>query len=94
MQLRYNNLLTLMGACDERREHSVGDTRSYFYNEIDLPANCSLANVPDKAPAKIVCAEKLTKLIAGQLPDIWRLGQAYFKGDLVVKPGSGKQVRK
>ena len=83
-----------MGACDERREHSVGDTRSYFYNEIDLPANCSLANVPDKAPAKIVCAEKLTKLIAGQLPDIWRLGQAYFKGDLVVKPGSGKQVRK
>jgi len=92
LQLRYNNLLTLMGACDERREHSSDTGRAYFYSEIDLPPNCSLSNVPDKAPAKILSAERLTKLIAGQLPDIWRLGQAYFKGDLAVVPGSGKQV--
>ena len=94
LQLRYNNLLTLMGSCDDRGGVG-GDSsaaRAYFQSETELPPNCSLANIPDKAPAKIVSAEKLTKLIAGQLPDIWRLGQAYFKGDLAVVPGSGKQV--
>lgn len=44
-------------------------------------------------PPKVLFCEDLTECAAGQLPDLWRLGQAYFKGELQVAPDTSKPVK-
>ena len=45
-------------------------------------------------PNRVLFCEELTEIAASQLPDMWRLGQAYFTGELrgvnEPKPGNFK----
>ncbi len=43
-------------------------------------------------PEPILFVESITERLASEFPDLWKLGQAYFKGDLVVDPDTGKSV--
>lgn len=51
------------------------------------------ANSP---PVRVLFCEEITEIAAGQFPDLWRLGQAYFTGELrgisEPKPGNFKQI--
>ena len=96
LQLRYNNLLTvLMEECDEVGAN-VGNTSQTrtanpCQHQPDPEWSRGLVGV-EMVPSKIAVAERLTRQLANHLPDLWKLGQAYFKGDLAVTPGPGKQV--
>ena len=99
LQLRYNNLLTvLMEECDEAGSSSSNQgtatqTRpiNTCQHQPDPEWSRGLVGV-EMVPSKIAVAERLTRQLANHLPDLWKLGQAYFKGDLAVTPGPGKQV--
>ncbi len=36
-----------------------------------------------KAPQKVQFVEQMTRILSDHLPDLWRLGQAYFSGKLL-----------
>lgn len=48
------------------------------------------------APTRVLFCEELCEIAASQLPDLWRLGQAYFTGELrginEPKPGNFKHI--
>lgn len=46
---------------------------------------------PDRVPQNILFVEDLTERVAQEFPELWKLGQAYFKGELHVEPDVGKQ---
>jgi len=46
---------------------------------------------PDRVPRNILFVEDLTERVAEHFPDLWKLGQAYFKGELHIEPDLGKQ---
>jgi len=46
---------------------------------------------PDKVPQNVLFVEDLTDRVAAEFPELWKLGQAYFKGELHVEPEPGKQ---
>ena len=97
LQLRYNNLLTvLMEECDDAGNVSSNNTPQVrqinpCQHQPDVEWSRGLVGV-EMVPSKIAVAERLTRQLANHLPDLWKLGQAYFKGDLAVTPGPGKQV--
>ncbi|XP_050438193.1 exocyst complex component 2 [Adelges cooleyi] len=37
-------------------------------------------------PKKIICVDQIATIISNYFPDLWKLGQNYFVGDLAVKP--------
>ena len=37
--------------------------------------------------------EELSEILSNRFPDLWKLGQAYFSGELHVKIESGRQVQ-
>ena len=41
------------------------------------------AAASSKSPQRILFVEELTKVLTDNMPDIWRLGQAYFSGKLL-----------
>ena len=43
-----------------------------------------------KSPQRILFVEELTKILTDNLPDIWRLGQAYFSGKLLKEVGNNR----
>ena len=45
---------------------------------------------PDSIPHNILFVEDLTERVAAEFPELWKLGQAYFKGELHVEPDTGK----
>ena len=47
---------------------------------------------PDRVPHNILFVEDLTDRVSAEFPELWKLGQAYFKGELHVEPDTGKQV--
>lgn len=50
----------------------------------------------DSLPHRVQFCEELTEIAAGWIPDLWRLGQAYFTGELrgltEPKPGNFKKI--
>ena len=46
---------------------------------------------PDRVPHNILFVEDLTERVSTEFPELWKLGQAYFKGELHVEPDMGKQ---
>ena len=46
---------------------------------------------PDRVPHNILFVEDLTERVSAEFPELWKLGQAYFKGELHVSPDMGKQ---
>lgn len=51
---------------------------------------------PQSPPIRVVFFEEVTEIAASQLPDLWRLGQSHFAGELRglsdPKPGNFKQI--
>jgi exocyst complex component 2 len=45
----------------------------------------------NSAPARVQCIEALCDIVLEQLPDLWRLGQSYFTGQLHVTVDAEKQ---
>ncbi|CAB0035765.1 unnamed protein product [Trichogramma brassicae] len=45
----------------------------------------------NNAPSKVLCIEALCDIVMEQLPDLWRLGQCYFTGQLHVTVDTEKQ---
>ncbi|KAG5674156.1 hypothetical protein PVAND_004140 [Polypedilum vanderplanki] len=47
-------------------------------------------------PIRVLFCEEITEIASGQFPDLWRLGQSYFTGELrgvnEPKPGNFKQI--
>lgn len=48
-------------------------------------ANCNV-------PSRVLCIEAICDVVAEQLPDLWRLGQSYFTGQLHVAVDVEKQA--
>ena len=46
---------------------------------------------PERIPHNILFVEDLTERIGLEFPELWKLGQAYFKHELHVDPDTGKQ---
>ena len=46
---------------------------------------------PERVPQNILFVEDLTDRVSLEFPELWKLGQAYFKGELHVEPDVGKQ---
>lgn len=53
------------------------------FNRID--ANCNV-------PSRVLCIEAICDIVSEQLPDLWRLGQSYFTGQLHVAVDTEKQI--
>lgn len=51
---------------------------------------------PNATPIRVLFCEEISDVAAGQLSDLWRLGQAYFNGELrginEPKPGNFKRI--
>jgi len=41
-------------------------------------------------PARVLLVEQLAEIVANLFPDLWKLGQAYFSGELQIRPGPGR----
>lgn len=48
-------------------------------------------NGDDNLPPQISCVEAICDIVVEQLPDLWRLGQSYFTGQLHVAVDVEKQ---
>lgn len=46
-----------------------------------------------RTPQKILFVEELTSVVAENFPDLWKLGQAYFSGSLIVKETGEKAFK-
>ncbi|KAG5336279.1 EXOC2 protein, partial [Acromyrmex heyeri] len=51
----------------------------------------SQKNNGDNSPPQILCVEAICDIVVEQLPDLWRLGQSYFTGQLHVTVDVEKQ---
>ncbi|KAK0158108.1 hypothetical protein PV328_009154 [Microctonus aethiopoides] len=60
---------------------SSTDRQKFYRND----ANCNV-------PTRVLCVEAICDVIAEQLPDLWRLGQSYFTGQLHVAVDTEKQI--
>lgn len=50
---------------------------------ISLSQQIELQNIE---PKKVLCIDEIASVISDYFPDVWKLGQSYFGGDLAVKP--------
>lgn len=44
-------------------------------------------------PPRVQLVEEATEAVGAQFPELWRLGQAYFGGELQVKVQAGQHAR-
>ena len=49
-------------------------------------------NGEQELPEAVHFVRNITEHLSLEFPDLWKLGQAYFKGDLVVDPDAGKSA--
>jgi exocyst complex component 2 len=56
----------------------------------------SIKRDSNSPPIRVLFCEEITEIATGQFPDLWRLGQSYFTGELrginEPKPGNFKQI--
>jgi len=43
-------------------------------------------------PKKVLCIDEIATVISDYFPDLWKLGQNYFVGDLAVKPDCSHEM--
>ncbi|XP_075212432.1 exocyst complex component secretory 5 isoform X2 [Lycorma delicatula] len=55
------------------------------------PSGNQVLDMQGTVPQRVLCVEVLTEIISSHFPDLWKLGQAYFSGELQVPVGSGRQ---
>lgn len=83
----------------ESRAHYIEETFKRTYEEFQerehhlKDGSKRDANSP---PIRVLFCEEITEIATGQFPDLWRLGQSYFTGELrginEPKPGNFKQI--
>jgi exocyst complex component 2 len=44
-------------------------------------------------PQRVLFVEELTEIVSNRFPDLWKLGQAYFSGELHVRVEPGRQAQ-
>ena len=44
-------------------------------------------------PQRVLYVEELTEILSNRFPDLWKLGQAYFSGELHVRVEPGRQAQ-
>jgi exocyst complex component 2 len=44
-------------------------------------------------PQRVLFVEELSEIVSNRFPDLWKLGQAYFSGELHVKIEPGRQAQ-
>lgn len=68
----------------------------YTNKETQQIASKTTTRDPNVTPPRVQFCEEITEIAAGQLPDLWRLGQAYFTGELrgvtEPKPDNFKRI--
>jgi len=100
VQTRYRLTFELMESC--RNQHALKDSTSalrpstsYLPGNSGSPAGKIRAMFtppedPDRVPHNILFVEDLTDRVSAEFPELWKLGQAYIKGELHVEPDIGK----
>ncbi|XP_043287430.1 exocyst complex component 2 [Venturia canescens] len=76
------------GAGDESAKSQKASLTPVSVDRLRLQRNDGNYNVP----ARVQCIEALCDVVAEQLPDLWRLGQSYFTGQLHVSVDTEKQI--
>uniref|UniRef100_A0A1Q3F439 Exocyst complex component 2 n=1 Tax=Culex tarsalis TaxID=7177 RepID=A0A1Q3F439_CULTA len=84
----------------ESRAKYLEDTflKSYeqYTSKEGTPGESKSRNDPNATPTRVQFCEEMTEIAASQFPDLWRLGQAYFTGELrgagQPKPGNFKRI--
>lgn len=68
------------------------DTGKTFKNgSMSTKYSRSQRNNENDTPSQILCVEAICDVVVEQLPDLWRLGQSYFTGQLHVAVDTEKQ---
>ncbi|XP_064542046.1 exocyst complex component 2 [Drosophila montana] len=77
-------------------EATFRQTFEQHANKDAAPQEKSKSRDPSQAPSRVNFCEELCDIAASQLPDLWRLGQLYFTGELRgphdPKPGDFKRM--
>lgn len=80
-------------AAIEARAAYLEDT---FQRAFDQHKTMPKPRDPQAPPVRVAFFEEITEIAASQLPDLWRLGQSYFAGELRglsdPKPGNFKKI--
>lgn len=83
----------------ESRARFIEETfkRTYAeFQEKETSLKESSKRDPNSPPVRVLFCEEITEIATGQFPDLWRLGQSYFTGELrginEPKPGNFKQI--
>lgn len=80
----------------ESRARYIEETFKRTYEEFQEKENHSSKRDANSPPVRVLFCEEITEIATGQFPDLWRLGQSYFTGELrginEPKPGNFKQI--
>ena len=98
LKLQYGRCVSALDDCQGqhvdklRRQSSVPDTPSSLVLSPPRFLSTSSKDVEDvqHQPQAVLFVQDVTDRLGAEFPALWKLGQAYFKGELVVEPDSGK----
>lgn len=83
----------------ESRARYIEETFKRTYEEFQEKENHmkdSAKRDANSPPVRVLFCEEISEIATGQFPDLWRLGQSYFTGELrginEPKPGNFKQI--
>lgn len=83
----------------ESRARYIEDTFKRTFSEFqekDTSMKESSKRDANSPPVRVLFCEEISDIATGQFPDLWRLGQSYFTGELrgisEPKPGNFKQI--
>lgn len=99
-------LTTILLRCKE--QHAEQEKESYQNGDVfstplktstalsrAKPGDCNSLKTDSKfrTPQRILYIEELCEILTYNIPDLWKLGQAYFSGALIVKEQTEKQFK-
>ena len=97
IQISYNRLLKTFDTC--RDEHLTLERKATSLPKpILYNAGAKTSIFPDdeqenqSVPEAVHFVRDITDYLSNDFPELWKLGQSYFKGDLVVDPDGGKSA--
>ena len=80
----------------ESRAKYIEATFKQTYQEFQDKENQNAKRDANSPPIRVLFCEEISEIATGQFPDLWRLGQSYFTGELrginEPKPGNFKQI--
>ncbi|CAB4064857.1 EXOC2 [Lepeophtheirus salmonis] len=102
LQINYSRLLKTLNQCKEEHleHHSATPANPHPLLTPNLVSTHSsnkysnlqfLTDADSVSPPKnVIFVEDIAERLTNEFPDLWKLGQSYFKGDLVVSPDATK----